>query len=145
MNTCKRITAVVAFLATGLAASLALATPAQAVAPPGPEIAGLQVAQHTPAPAPAARVRAPEPTPTSTTPKETFGFPATQAAFIAYLETGELTAEQWRVLPQMAAIYRTTVAELVARGAYGEATAGQRTLDAINAAVAKGKTTGRIT
>lgn len=87
--------------------------------------------QHMPKPPHRERVGGPG----GATPVQTFGFPQTQREFIAYLRTCDLTAEQWRVLPQMAAIYRTTIAELVRRGDYVGAITAADTLNAMDAAL----------
>ncbi len=135
MQSFKRTFATLAaVLALGMASGLAQAAP-----PPTQVDVPVLLAQAK-AESPKQGVRIPPPPATIT---NTFGFPQEHAALLAYLDKGDLTAEQWRVLPQMVTIYEGTKAQLVPIG--GWTSAAEATLLAMKTALAKGKATGKVT
>lgn len=135
MQSFKRTFATLAaVLALGMASGLAQAAPPSAQVDLPILLAQAQKEQPK-----AGRV----PAPSAPVITNTFGFPQEHAALLAYLDKGDLTAEQWRVLPQMVTIYEGTKAQLVPIG--GWTSAAEATLLAMKTALAKGKSTGKVT
>jgi|JI10StandDraft_1071094.scaffolds.fasta_scaffold1233324_2 uncharacterized membrane protein YoaK (UPF0700 family) len=129
-----------------LAASLALSATAHEVAGPPPTavaVVGASAATVILAQQAAKEKAGRVPAPSAPVITNTFGFPQDHAALLAFLDKADLTAEQWRVLPQMVSIYEGTKAQLVPIG--GWTSAAEATLVAMKTALAKGKAAGKVT